>query len=86
VNDLFRDERAISRHIFSIADAAREQVKAMISDSLKDGSLTICPDYWTDRYKGISYLAVSITFVNGEYTYQAIDLFCRQFEFDKKNG
>jgi hypothetical protein len=31
---------------------------------LKEHSLTICPDYWTDLYKKISYLGVSVTLVD----------------------
>ncbi len=86
VNDVFRGEKTISRHIVSIADDSREKVKTMISDSLKERSLTICPDYWVDRYKRISYLAVSITFVDNGYAFESIDLFCRPFEFDKKTA
>ncbi|CAF3890321.1 unnamed protein product [Rotaria sp. Silwood1] len=86
VNDVFRGEKTISRHIICIADELRDQVKDMLSISLKEGSLTICPDYWTDCYKRISYLAVTATFVTDEYSYQSIDLFCRPFHFKKKTA
>ncbi|CAF1491119.1 unnamed protein product, partial [Rotaria sordida] len=86
VNNVFRGEKTISRHIICVADELRDQVKDMLSMPLKEGSLTICPDYWTDAYKRISYLAVTVTFVTDGYSYQSIDLFCRQFHFKKKTA
>jgi hypothetical protein len=58
----------------------------MLSIPLKEGCVTICPDYWSDAYKKISYLAVTITLVTGEYSYQSIDLFCRPFPYKKKSA
>jgi hypothetical protein len=86
VNDIFRGEKTISRHIVDIADGLRDRVKEMFSIPLKQGSLTICPDYWTDSYKRISYLAVTATFVTDDCSYQSIDLFCRPFHFKKKSA
>jgi hypothetical protein len=53
---------------------------------LKEHSLTICPDYWTDAYKKISYLGVSVMFVDHEWQYKTFDLCCKQFEYEKKTA
>ncbi len=86
VNELLRGEKTISRHIISLADASRDQIKELLSISLKDHSLTICPDYWTDLYKKISYLGVNVILVNHEYQFLSFDLCCKQFEYEKKTA
>ncbi len=35
VNELLRGEKTISRHIISLADASRDQIKELLSISLK---------------------------------------------------
>ncbi|CAF3074368.1 unnamed protein product [Rotaria socialis] len=86
VNGVLRGEKTISRHVISVADAARAQVKELLSSSLKDHSLTICPDYWIDSHKKISYLGVSVTIVDDQYVYKSIDLCCKSFEYRKKTA
>ncbi len=86
VNDLLRGEKTISRHVISLADASRDQIKEFLSIPLKDHSLTICPDYWTDLYKKISYLGVNVILVNHDYQYLSFDLCCKQFEYEKKTA
>ncbi|CAF4547775.1 unnamed protein product, partial [Rotaria sp. Silwood2] len=76
VNEVLRGEKSISRHVMLFADNAREQIKELLSIPLKEHSLTICPDYWTDSYKKISYLGVSVIIVDDEYRYKSIDLCC----------
>ncbi|CAF3034266.1 unnamed protein product, partial [Rotaria sp. Silwood2] len=52
-------KKTISRHIISFADNSREQIKELLSIPLQEHSLTICPDYWTDLHKKMSYLGVN---------------------------
>ncbi|CAF1358132.1 unnamed protein product [Adineta ricciae] len=84
VNHVFRGEQTLSRNVFTIADDLRRRVKEIISFPLQQHSLTICPNYWTDNYKKMSYLTATITFIDNEYTYESIDLFSQPFEFKKK--
>lgn len=76
----------MSRHVASMADDLRVQVKQMLSVPLEQRSLTISPDYWSDRYKRISYLGLSATFVDDQYSYKSIDLFCRPFNEKTKSA
>ena len=70
INEILRGEKSISRHVVSFADASHEQIKELLSIPLKEHSLTICPDYWTDSYRKISYLGVSVIIVDDEYHYK----------------
>ncbi|CAF5027176.1 unnamed protein product, partial [Rotaria sp. Silwood1] len=79
VNELLRGEKTISRHVTSFADICREQIKELLSNLLKEHSVTICPDYWTDSYKKISYLGVSVIIVDDEYHYKLFDICCKPF-------
>ncbi|CAF1598618.1 unnamed protein product [Rotaria sp. Silwood1] len=86
INEVLRGEKSISRHVSSFADTSREQIKEILSIPLKEHSLTICPDYWTDSYKKISYLGVTVIIVDNDCHYKTIDLFCKPFEYEKKTA
>ena len=74
-----RGEKTISRHTISVADSLREQIKELLLTPLKEKTLTICPDYWTDSCKMISYLGVTVAIVDDQYNYKSIDLCCGSF-------
>jgi hypothetical protein len=86
VNEILRSERTISRHVMTFAETLREQIKEILSIPLKEHSLTICPDYWSDSYKKISYLGVSVVIIDSQYNYKSIDLCCKRFEYEKKTA
>ena len=77
-------KKTISRHTISVADSLREQTKELLLIPLKEKVLTICPDYWTESYKKISYLGVTVTIVDDQYNYKSIDFCCRPFQHRKK--
>ncbi|CAF5014171.1 unnamed protein product [Rotaria sp. Silwood1] len=86
VYELLRGEKTISRHVTSFAAICREQIKELLSNPLKEHSITICPDYWIDPYKKISYLGVSVIIVDDEYCYTLIDLCCKPSEYERKTA
>ena len=86
MKDVLRGQRTVSRHVASMADAMRDQVKEMLSIPLKQRSLTISSDYWSDRHKQVSYLGVSVTFVDGEFNLKSVDLLCRPFHGKDKSA
>ena len=75
----WRGERTISGHTISVANSLREQTKELLLTPLKEKVLTICPDYWTDSYKMISYLGVIVRIVDDQYNYKSMDLCFRPF-------
>ncbi|CAF1033937.1 unnamed protein product [Adineta steineri] len=84
INNASRGEKTISRHIMIFVDNLRSQIKEMLSILLKERSLTIYPDYWMDSYKKISYLGITVLFVDFEYGFKSIDFCCKPFEYEKK--
>ena len=86
VDNVLRGRKTVSRHVASMADDARIRVKEMLSIPLRQRSLTISPDYWCDRHKRISYLGLSATFVDEQYGFKSIDLFCRPFNEKTKSA
>ena len=81
-----RSERTISPHTISVADSSCEQIKELLLTPLKEKAFTICPDYWTDSCKKISYLGVTVSIVDDQYNYKSIDACCRPFQYRKKTA
>ncbi|CAF4397955.1 unnamed protein product, partial [Rotaria magnacalcarata] len=79
VNEVLRSRFTASRAIYDLADSYRQYLKQMLVEPLKARAVTICPDFWTDCYKNISYLGLNITLVDSNYKTFSIDLFCRAF-------
>ncbi|CAF4875369.1 unnamed protein product [Rotaria socialis] len=85
VNEVLRSRHTISRTVYDLGDSYRQYIKQILIEPLKARAVTICPDFWSDCYKNISYLGLSITFVDVNYKMFSIDLFCRPFVGVKKH-
>ncbi|CAF3851884.1 unnamed protein product [Rotaria magnacalcarata] len=86
VNDMLRGRTTISNHIYKLANWSRSQMKLLLQEPFENRCLSISPDFWTDKYRQISYLGVTVTFVDSDYHYHTIDLFCRPFEEPDKSS
>ena len=53
---------------------------------LKERSVTVSVDYWSDRHRQVSYLGASITFVDMEFNFKSVDLFCRPYDGKTKSA
>ena len=51
----------------------------MLVEPLRQHAVAICPDFWSDTYKSISYLGVNVSFTDANYQYFSVDLFCRRY-------
>ena len=85
VNEVLRSRHTIAHSIYDVADTYREYIKQKLIEPLKHRAVTICPDFWTDAHKNISYLGLSLTCVDAHYQFFSIDLFCRPY-VDVKSG
>lgn len=54
-------------------------MKQLLIEPLKARAVTICPDFWSDPYRNISYLGLSVSFVDADFKSFSVDLFCRPF-------
>jgi hypothetical protein len=79
INDVLRSRHTLSRNIYDLADSYRECIKQKLREPLQHRAVTICPDFWSDPYKNISYLGLNVSFVDVHHQFFSIDLFCRPY-------
>ena len=79
INDALRSRHTLSRSIYDLADSYRECIKQKLRKPLQHRAVTICPDFWSDPYKNISYLGLNVSFVDIHHQFFSIDLFCRPY-------
>ena len=79
VQGLLRSRQTIGRTINDLALKYRMDLKDQLVEPLKSRSVTICPDFWTNKYNQQAFLGLSMTFVNIKYEYKSADLFCIPF-------
>ena len=79
---LYQSRQTISRCITDQAQKYREQLIELIKEPVKSQSLTLSPDMWTDRYRQLSYLGVTVTFVDLNLHFLKFTLCCRSFPIE----
>ncbi|CAF4052179.1 unnamed protein product, partial [Rotaria sordida] len=79
VKDVLRSRQTVSRTVNELALKYRLDLKDELIEPLKSKSVTISPDFWTNKYNQQSFLGVNITFTNHQYVFKSIDLFCIPF-------
>lgn len=86
VDDILPSSTTVSNHIYGLANRYRATLSEQLKDAYAHGSLTICPDMWSDRHNKVAYLGVSATYVDQEYRFHSIDLFCQAYQEDDKKS
>ena len=79
LQSIFQSRQTVSRCITSQAQQYREQLIELIKEPIKNQSLAVSPDLWTDRYRQLSYLGVTVTFVDLNLQFRKFILCCRSF-------
>ncbi|CAF4618940.1 unnamed protein product [Rotaria socialis] len=79
LKSIFRGADVYAKHIYKLADDYRAILKNLLQEPYENGCVCISPDLWTDPYKQISYLGISISFVDKEYIYKSFDLCCEPY-------
>ena len=79
LQSIFQSRQTVSRCIKSQAQQYREQLTELIKEPIKNQSLAVSPDLWTDRYHQLSYLGVTVTFVDLNLQFRKFILCCRSF-------
>ncbi|CAF1591790.1 unnamed protein product [Rotaria magnacalcarata] len=82
LESLFQSRFTISRALKSEAQLYREQITELIKEPLIAHALTASPDMWTDRFRQLSYLGVTVTFVDSTEQIKKLTLCCRNFPVD----
>ncbi|CAF4302813.1 unnamed protein product, partial [Rotaria sp. Silwood2] len=64
LDSLFQSQQTVSRSLKNEAQLYREQISELIKEPVENQALTAAPDIWTDRYRQLSYLGVTLTFID----------------------
>lgn len=79
LDSLVQSRQTISRALKLEAQRYREQITELIKEPVKNQALTASPDMWIDRFRQLSYLGVTVTFVDLTLQLKKITLCCRNF-------
>ncbi|CAF4516123.1 unnamed protein product, partial [Rotaria sp. Silwood2] len=86
VDDFIRREKSISKRVVEAANVLRNEVSLIIAEPLMMKAATISPDMWTDKFRNILYLGVTITFIDSDYLFRQLELFCRPYTQPDKSA
>ncbi|CAF1143835.1 unnamed protein product [Adineta ricciae] len=73
----------VNRTVHDLADKIRDSLKQELIEPLRTKAVTIAPDFWQSKYSQQHYLGLNVSYVNVNYQFKAIDLFCRPFNGTK---
>ena len=79
VKELLRSRQTVARTVNDLALKYRADLKNELVEPLKSKSVTICPDFWSNKYNQQAFLGLNITFVTINYEFKCVDLFCIPF-------
>jgi len=86
VDDVLYSGHSISLHVAKVADEYRLRIRQELIEPLENQAVTVCPDLWTDKYRQISYLGISVCFTNDKYQFLTYDLCCAPFTENDKTA
>lgn len=79
MKSIFRGADVNAKHIQTLADDYRARLRDILKEPYENGCMCVSPDMWTDPYKQISYMGISISFVDKDLIYKSIDLCCEPY-------
>ncbi|CAF4557748.1 unnamed protein product [Rotaria socialis] len=71
--------RNLLQEFIILTDEYRTILKGILKEPYENRCICICPDLWPDSYKQISYMGISISFVDKDCNYKSLDLCCRPY-------
>ncbi|CAF4914765.1 unnamed protein product [Rotaria sp. Silwood1] len=84
--DLLPSDRTVKNELQKLACDMRNKLKCVLLEAVANKALTISPDNWIDKYRGINYMGATAHFVDENLNYYAIDLFCVEIMDVKKTA
>ncbi len=79
LESLFQSRQTVSRCITDQTQNYREQLVDLIKEPVKSRSLTLSPDMWNDKFRQLSYLGVTATFIDRNLKLKKFTLCCCSF-------
>ncbi|CAF4055130.1 unnamed protein product [Rotaria sordida] len=74
--DLLPSDRTVKNELRKLAYDMKNKHKCVLLEAVANKALTISPEYWTDKYRGINYIGATVHFADENLNYFSIDLFC----------
>jgi hypothetical protein len=85
VGSILPGRTTLTEHSKTMADVHREKLKIYFIELQMSQSLTITPDLWSDKFNSSSYLGITCTMVDSNFSYSTFDLAMHKYaEPDKK--
>ena len=66
-------------YIYKLASDYREILKALLKKPYENKCICVSPDMWTDPYKQIFYIGISVSFIDENAIYKSLDLCCQPY-------
>ncbi len=85
-DEILSCDRTIRNEINKMAEQERKALKHQLIEVAEVGGLCLSPDIWTDNYKKVSYLGATAHYVDHQFIFHSIDIFCVEFKPKKKSG
>jgi hypothetical protein len=86
VKNVLRGADVSAKHIYKLADDYRASLRNLLKEPYENRCICVCPDMWTDPYKQISYMSISISFVDENFGYIVLDLCCQPYVQNDHTG
>lgn len=83
MTEILRGRLTVTRTVEELAHKYRTILMNELREPMKTKSITVAPDFWTSKYNQQAYLGVNITYINYDYEFKTVDLFCIPFNGKK---
>ncbi|CAF4660574.1 unnamed protein product, partial [Rotaria magnacalcarata] len=71
VNRVLRGADVTAEHVSTLANKHRCRITKVLTEPIENDAVTFCPDIWSDPIRQISYLCISVAFVDDQYQYRS---------------
>ena len=85
-DDLLPCDRTVKNELDKMAQEQRKVLKQILLLAAENNQLSISPDNWSDNHRKISYMGATVHFIDAQFQYQSLDLFCAEFVERKKTA
>ncbi|CAF1043629.1 unnamed protein product [Adineta ricciae] len=79
VKNVLRGADVVAKQVYKLADDYRAELRELLKEPYENNCICVSPDMWSDPYKQISYMGISISFTDKNFIYKSVDICCRPY-------
>ncbi|CAF4122372.1 unnamed protein product, partial [Rotaria sordida] len=83
---ILSSRRTVARQIKSAAATGRKKIKEILLKAVRERSLALSPDIWSDKYRQQSYLGCTAHWVDDTWNLYFFEIFCISFDTPSKKA